>query len=177
VESLRLERASIRTGFTLVEVLIVLAILALSAAVLVPNFFPDQQRALAREAARLADSLQHAALAAQWRGETLAWSADGASYRFWRIDTSAGDPAQPGDSAHAGWRAMEDDEVLSSHALPDGERVQLLRLRTQPATESWLIFRADGLNEPYTLALENSAARILLSADPLNRVTFADAQR
>jgi type II secretory pathway pseudopilin PulG len=154
-----------------------LAILALSAAVLVPNFFPDPQRALAREADRLGDSLQHAALAAQWRGEALAWSADGTSYRFWRLDASAGAATQRDDSPHAGWRAIEDDELLFPHALPEGARARLLRLGAQPASESWLAFRADGLNEPYTITLDSDGAHILLSADPLNRVTFTDAQR
>jgi general secretion pathway protein H len=161
---------SAAAGFTLVEVLVVLAILALSAAVLVPNLFPDEQRLLRREGDRLADTLQHAALAAQWRGENLAWSADGRSYRFWRLDPNVLD----GDNAHPGWRALSDDELLVVHVLPAGEYAQLLRLGSQPASQSWLVFRADGLNEPYAMALGNAAARMLISADPLNRVTFAD---
>ena len=102
-------------GFTLLEVLVIVAVLSISAAVLIPNLFPDQRQALHREAQRLADAMQHAALAAQWRGENLAWSADGDGYRFWRQETSSG---QGADAAHPGWRTLDDDDVLSPHRLP-----------------------------------------------------------
>ena len=154
-----------------------LAIVAISAALLVPNLFPDPRELLRRDAQRLADTLQHAALAAQWRGENLAWSAEGSRYYFWQLDAAA--PQAPSDEQgpHPGWHPMADDDVLADHGLSAGEYAELLRLGSQPVSESWLVFRADGLNEPYAIEMGNSAARFIVSADPLNRLSLDELPR
>jgi len=71
-------------GFTLIEVLVVVAVIAIAAGFVVVNLDGDDRRSAEREATRLAGALEHAAALAQWRSETLGFSADGAGYRFWR---------------------------------------------------------------------------------------------
>ena len=75
-------RASL--GFTLVEVLVVVVIIAIASGVVLANLDGDDRGRTEREAKRLAGALEHAASLAQWNGETLGVSAEGGFYRFWR---------------------------------------------------------------------------------------------
>jgi type II secretion system protein H len=153
-------------GFTLLEVLVVVAVVALTAALVIPNLFPDERQIVDREAARLRDAMEHAALAAQWQGENLAWSADANGYRFWRYD-----PTAASTGAREGWRLLEDDEVLVPHAAP-GLRFDLYG-QSAPAREAWTVLRADGANEPYSIAVSGLSSQAVIQADPLNRVRLA----
>jgi type II secretion system protein H len=153
-------------GFTLLEVLVVVAVIALTAALVIPNLFPDERQAVDREAARLRDAMEHAALAAQWHGENLAWSADENGYRFWRYDSAAAS-----SGPHEGWRPLEDDEVLLPHPAA-GLRFELYG-QGGPAREAWTVLRADGANEPYSIVVSGLSFRAVVQADPLNRVRLA----
>ena len=98
--------AGARSGFTLVEVLIVVVVIAIASGLVIVNLGGDDRRSAEREAGRLAGALVHAAALAQWKGETLGVSADGTGYRFWRrgVDNR--------------WTPVQDDEVLAPRALP-----------------------------------------------------------
>lgn len=151
-----------RSGFTLVETLIVVVVIAIASALAIVNLGGGDRRAAEREAARLAGALEHAAALAQWNGETLGVSADGRSYRFWRRD------------ADDRWAALVDDEVLAPRTLP-------AELAVTPATyagapvpvDAVLPFRPSGRNEPYALVLASPAWSLVVAGDPLNRVQVA----
>src|SRR4051812_17760625 len=69
-------------GFSLVEILVVIVILAIGTAIAIVSWNgSDRDRAL-REARLFAGALEHAAARAQVRAETLGASAEGAAWRF-----------------------------------------------------------------------------------------------
>jgi type II secretion system protein H len=146
----------------LVEVLVVLVVLGIGLAVTAANLGGDDRRDLAREAARLAGALEHAAALAQWRAETLGVSAEGSSYRFWRRD----DDGQ--------WVALSGEDVLAARVLPAGMTVRPRSYAGAPLAANAIVpLRPSGRNEPYALWLDSATAHIVVSSDPLNRVQFA----
>ncbi len=147
------------TGFTLVEILVVLVVLGVAAALLVPAIDRDPRRALGAEARRLAGALEHAAALAQWTGQTLGVSAAGPTYRFWR---------RSGDGQ---WSAIADDDVLAPRRLPDGVAVGVASYAGAPVTADVVLpFRTSGRNEPFVMVLVAPGATALLASDALNRV-------
>src|SRR5947209_5673029 len=91
-------------GFTLAEILVVIVVIGLAAGFIYAQLETDPRQTLEREARRFAGALEHAALLAQWKNQTLGVSATGATYRFWRRGTDA-------DAER--WVALSDDEVLA----------------------------------------------------------------
>ena len=149
-------------GFTLIELLVVVAVIAIAAGFVVVNLDGDDRRTAEREATRLAGALEHAAALAQWRSETLGFSADGAGYRFWRRGP---------DNR---WSAVRDEEVLAPRALPAQWTVAPVSYACAPvATAVILPFRPSGRNEPYALVLSSPAWTLVVAGDPLNRVQVA----
>lgn len=149
-------------GFTLIEVLVVVAVIGLATAFVTLNFYGDDRRATAREALRMAGALEHAAALAQWRSEMLGVSADGAGYRFWKRGTDGR------------WAAVQDDDVLAPRALPAQWSVAPLSYANAPvAADVILPFRPSGRNEPYALLLATPAWSLVVTGDPLNRVAVA----
>jgi type II secretion system protein H len=149
-------------GFTLIEVLVVVAILAIAATVAVVSWDGDERGRVTREARRLAGALEHAALRAQVRAETLGVSAEGAGWRFWRRHPD-----------RDRWLPVTDDDVLGPRALGHGMQVMPVSYAGRPLPADAIVpLRPTGRNEPYALALRGEAIVILVSADPLNRVSL-----
>ena len=154
--------AARRTGFTLIEVLVVVAVIAIAAGFVVVNLEGDDRRTAEREATRLAGALEHAAALAQWRSETLGFSADGPGYRFWRRGP---------DNR---WAAVRDEEVLAARALPAQWSVTPVSYAGAPVAANVIFpFRPSGRNEPYALVLSSTAWSLVIAGDPLNRVQVA----
>lgn len=151
-------------GFTLIEVLVVLVVLALGAGLVFANIGSDPRGLVEREAKRLAGALEHAAALAQWQNEMLGVSAEGSAYRFWR------------KGADGRWTLFTGDDVLATRTLPSDLAVTPATYAGAPVARDAIIpFRASGRNEPYSLVLGSSQWTIIVRADPLNRVAFAAA--
>jgi general secretion pathway protein H len=158
------EASSRARGFTLIEVLVVVVIIGVTAGLVVLGLGSDERQATEREAKRLAGALEHAAAAAQWRAETLGVSAEGAGYRFWRRGTDDR------------WTALADDDVLAPRMLPAGVSVLPSSYAGAPVPSDVILpLRASGRNEPYALVIASSAWSLEVAADPLNRVRVAAA--
>ena len=152
-------------GFTLVEILVVLVILAIGAGAAAIAYDGNDRDRATREARRFAGALEHAAMRAQVRAETLGASADGQGWRFWRRDPSSGQ-----------WLPVADDDVLAAHRLPTAMTIMPLTYAGQPLDAMAIVpLRPTGRNEPYTFLLEGRDARIVLAADPLNRIALTAA--
>lgn len=150
-------------GFTLVEVLVVLVILALAAGAAAFALRGDDRDRAAREARRFAGALEHAAARAQVRAETLGASADGDAWRFWRRDPDSGR-----------WAPVAGDDVLAARALPPPLTVAPLHYAGQPVDAGTIVpLRPSGRNDPFAFVLAGGETRIVLAADPLNRITVA----
>jgi general secretion pathway protein H len=154
-------RPTPQAGFTLVEILVVVAILAIAAGVVVASIDRDERGTLDREVRRFAGALDYAARRAQLRHETLGVSADDQALRFWLRSDGR-------------WRALSDDESLTPRALPDAFSAQALSYAGQPiAPQAIVPLRASGRNEPYAFRLASPTLEAVVSADPMNRIAIA----
>ena len=146
-------------GFTLLEILVVIAILGLAAAIGYATLDRDERGVLDREARRFAGALEYAARRAQLRHETLGVSAGGGEWRFWSR------------AADGRWRVMAGDDALSSRRLPESIVATPIAYAGQPlASDAIVPLRASGRNEPYAFALTGQTMQAIVAADPLNRV-------
>ena len=151
---------SFRRGFTQVEILVVLVIMALVGGLALVTLDRDERRLAAREAKRFAGALEFAAARAQARNETLGVSAD-RTIRFWRR-------APSGEK----WLPLDDD-VLGARALPEPLLATPLTYAGQRIAANTIVpLRASGRNEPFAFALASPAWLVVLAADPLNRVSI-----
>lgn len=142
--------------------MVVVAVIGIVATLVTVNLGGDSVRDLEREAKRLAGTLEHAQALAQWQSETLGVSADGRGYRFWRRDGSES------------WTAFTGDEVLAPRKLAAGMTLAPQSYAGAPAPpDAILPFRASGRNEPFALALGSTAGAVVVTGDPIGRVTFA----
>jgi general secretion pathway protein H len=149
-------------GFTLVEILVVLLILALAGGLAVALLDRDERGTAAREAKRFAGALEYAATRAQSRNETLGVSAD-RTVRFWRRD-SGGDR----------WLPIDGEDALAAHTLPDPLTAAPVAYAGQRvATNAIIPLHSTGRNEPFAFALASPNWRVVLASDPLSRVTIA----
>ena len=125
-------------GFTLIEVLAVVAITGVIVALASVNLFPSDREVARREVARVALAIEHARDAAWFGGRPTAISfADGRA-RFWRHAGNAWQPDPARDlPLDAGLRIA--GVTSEGHAIPAGER---------------LVFLPDGLDEPFRVALD-----------------------
>jgi general secretion pathway protein H len=154
--------AGARSGFTLIEMLVVVLIIGLASGIVIVNLGGDDRRTTEREATRLAGALEHAAALAQWRSETIGVSAEANVYRFWRRGTDGR------------WAAFRDDDVLAPRTLPPELTLTPASYAGGPvAADAVLPFRPSGRNEPYTLLLASPAWSLVIAGDPLNRVHVA----
>ena len=152
-------------GFTLIEILVVVAIIAIGVGVATVAWTDSDRDRAVREARRFAGALEHAAARAQVRSETLGASADGGTWRFWRRDVDSGR-----------WQPLADsDDVLAMHTMPETMTLAPTSYSGRAVDNRVIVpLRATGRNEPFTFELTARDAKIVLAADPLNRVTLLE---
>ena len=153
-------------GFTLLELLVVVAILAIAGTVATLTSTRDERATLEREARRFAGALEYAALRAQARHETLGVTAlageAGSEWRFLARDD------------RGRWQSIAGDETLAARSLPAGVRVAPLAYAGRAlAADAIVPLRASGRNEPYAFVMSAASFEAIVSADPLNRVDVA----
>ena len=125
-------------AFTLIEVLVVVAITGIVIAVAVVNFLPSDREIARRESASVALAIESARDAAWFGGRPTSVSIDGGAVHAWRY---AGGEWRP-DPAHD---KPIDATVRVTGLYVDGQPLQ--------AGER-LVFMPDGLGTPFRLSLE-----------------------
>lgn len=131
-------RRDAAAGFTLIEVLVVVAIAGILVAVAAVNLFPSNEQVARREAANVALAIEHARDQAWFGGRPTGISFSEGRLREWRYT--------PG-----GW---EPDGARDKPLAP-GLRVSALHVDGQPLPPgARLVFLPDGLGMPFRVALE-----------------------
>jgi general secretion pathway protein H len=150
-------------GFTLIELLVVLLIMGMTAGLIGAIVRPDDRALLRAEAERLAQRLELAATESRLTGKRIAWTADGAQYRFWRWRDDAG------------W-SEAGDGTLRARRLPSGMAISDLRIEAKPAPGGLrLEFDPHGALA-YDFRMTLGEARYAVAASPVGEVRI-DAPR
>lgn len=164
---MRTATATVRrtSGFTLLEVLVVVVILAVLVSLATVRIAPDARQSLREEATRLAAVLGHAHDEALVTGAAFAWQPDANGYRFVRRDPDRV------------WRAVDSDAALRARTFVTGVQLAAVETpeRTTNATPA-IVILPTGASGPFriTLALEDHRMRV--SSDGRGRPVVEDAQ-
>ena len=146
-------------GFTLIEMLVVLMIMGLFLGLVSAITLPDDRAVLRLEAERLSQLLDFAAAEAQLTGKSIAWTADGSGYRFWRLDE---------DSA---WSEIRDSELLRARTLPQGMAVSGFRVENmRPQGAMRLEFAPQGSSLAFTIGMSLGSERYAVAGSPVGDV-------
>ena len=143
-------------GFTLVEVLVVVAIAAILVMVASVNLFPDRRESARREAGMLALAVEHARDAAWFGGRPAAVSLDGGRVREWRL---AGNAWQPSPAQDRPLAAEVTGLAVDGQALPAGSR---------------LVFLPDGFGTPFRVSLRIGDAAWAIEGDAAGAVRVVE---
>lgn len=116
-------------GFTLIEVMVAVVIVAVLASIVVVNAMPDDAALARREGRRLAALLELAFAEARASGQSLAWLPEGNGYSFWRRNEDGEWGRFPESSVYRprsiGASAEIRNVMVDARVLPPGERVEL----------------------------------------------------
>ncbi|HET9580912.1 MAG TPA: GspH/FimT family pseudopilin [Usitatibacter sp.] len=146
-------------GFTLIEVLVVVAIAGVIVAVAAVNLFPSDVQIARREAAEVALAVEHARDAAWFGGRPTAVTLADGRLREWRL---AGDA----------WTA-----AANARALPGDLRVTAVHVDGQAVDpRERLLFLPDGLGVPFRIALDIRGLPWAVEGDAAGAVTLQEGR-
>lgn len=146
-------------GFTLIEMLVVLLIMGLLVGMVSTVAQPDDKALLRVEADRLAQLMDIAATQSQYSGQPIAWTSDGASYRFWQF------------KENSGWSEMLDDDMLRLRTLPQGMTMSHLQVENRRSTDPMRVeFSAYGSVLAFSVEMSLGTARYTVVNSPVGEV-------
>lgn len=151
------------SGFTLIEILVVLVVIGITIAMVGVNLQRDPKAALREEAQRLALLLSAARSEAIATGKSLAWVADPPNYGFY----TRGEDRK--------WTEPMGEAPLSQGTFPEPIRLALVQInRANVPVNTPLVFSASGLNAPFRLALESSGIQMLVIGEAGGTIRAAE---
>jgi general secretion pathway protein H len=141
-------------GFTLIEVLVVLTIIALLVSLVAVKLTPDARQSVANEGVQLAALLTHARHEAIATGVPLAWQRTEAGYQFLQrgLDRK--------------WQPMDSEASLRARALPTGVSVASIETPNKASrANQTVIFLPTGIADPFRITLMLGAHRVHVASD------------
>jgi general secretion pathway protein H len=156
-------RAGRVAGFTLLELLVVLIILAAMVSLVGVNLAPDARQVLREEASRLALLLGHARDEAITTGVALAWQGTDDGYRFVRraVDRT--------------WQRVDADDALRARTLPAGVSLARIDVTTQmPGRAPVIVLPPNGIIEPFRITLASGEHRVSVRSDGFGAPVLED---
>ncbi len=152
-------------GFTLIEMLVVIAILGILSTFVALSTAPDPRRQAAVEAERLALLLEAAVQEAQWGGRAIAWSADAKSYRFWQWENAGR------------WQPITDNELFRTRLLAEGMAVSGIEIEGQTLSPGGLLIFSPATAPLFRIALSAPQGTLVLRSLPSGKVDLNLDQR
>ncbi|MFM9881827.1 MAG: type II secretion system minor pseudopilin GspH [Burkholderiales bacterium] len=161
-------------GFTLIEILVVMVLIAIVVSLATVRFQRDDRQILRDEALRLASLLTHARDEAITTGVALGWRTDGSGYRFMRRGASRE------------WEDLAADDILRPRTLPSPIQfigVEVADPGTQARAKSSgqseanpvVVFLPSAANKPFRVMMELNGTRIRLRAEQSSDIVIEDA--
>jgi general secretion pathway protein H len=149
------------TGFTLIEVMVVLVIMGLFVGLVSTIVRPDDRALLRLETERLAQLLDLAATESRLTGKRIAWTAEPSGYRFWRF------------SDDTDWSEIHDVDSLRPRVLPQGMKIASLRVENAVSAEKMrLEFTPFGATLSFAIALTFGVANLSVEGSPIGEITI-----
>jgi general secretion pathway protein H len=146
------------SGFTLIEVMVVVAIAGILVTLAAVNLFPSDAQVARREAGLVALAVEHARDTAWFGGRPTAITLSGGRVREWRL-------------AAEQWRS----DATREHALEPSVKVDGLFVDGEPLrTDDRLVFLPDGLATPFRIALEVRGLPWAIEGDASGAVTLVE---
>jgi general secretion pathway protein H len=143
---------AVRGGFTLIEVLVVVVIIAVLVSLVAVKLAPDTRQSLREEALRLAALLAHARDEAIVTGAPLAWQRTERGYRFLHR------------APDRTWAAVDRDPSLRAREFPPGVGVAAIETAAGgPA--ALIVLPPTGLTDPFRITLALGEHRLRVSSD------------
>lgn len=147
------------SGFTLLEMLVVVMIMGLLLGLVATITAPDERATLALEAERLARLLDLAASETRFAGKPIAWTGEAAGYRFWRRNDAGL------------WSEISDSDSLRPRTLPAGVHLGSLRLESgKPAEPMRLEFGAAALLPVFDIDLSLGKEHFHVTGSPVGEM-------
>lgn len=149
-----------QSGFTLVELLVVLVVIGITLGMTMLQLMPDNRAVLRDESQRLALLLENAGLEAQASGHSLAWSGEASHYRFWTKND------------YNDWVRIDDQAVFRQRSLADGIRISSVTVEEQTLKPGdKLSLSAYGFALPYRIRLGNQYGNASIIGKSTGEVT------
>lgn len=154
-----------QSGFTLIEVLVVVAIIAAASAILVFAASPSDATRARTEARRLATLLELAIAEARAGGQSIAWSPVPEGYAFYRR-------ADDGE-----WKEFEADSAYRRRTLPEGVTLRDVAVDSRALREGErIVMTPYGLAGAIVATIAASNTSFTLRGGPLGRVSLVPAE-
>lgn len=134
------------SGFTLVELLVVLVVIGIGLSIVAVQLQPDTNAVLREESERLALLLENAGLEARSSGQAMAWSGEDTRYLFWKKND------------YNDWIRLEDRDVFQPRILAEGLWLGKISVAGQPLRHGEkLVFSASAFTLPFRIRLSNTS--------------------
>lgn len=145
-------------GFTLLEMLVVLVVMAIGMSAVALAFRPDARRPLALEAERLALLLEQAREESQLSGTSLAWEWHAGGYAFVRRDLTDNGPE---------WLPVVDDDIYRARTLPGGATIRQVHADNGLVPEGGrVVLNVDGVQRlEIQLSLQEARTQVVSEPD------------
>lgn len=148
------------SGFTLLELMVVLVIFGISLGLVTPHLMKSDDDVLNEEAMRLVALMEYAADTASSQGHWLAWTPTTSGYRFLQRDED-----------RRIWQPITTDEVLRERKLPDGMLIPVTNSQqTMVSTNHIIALSPSGIQSPFLIELNIGKARRIIRGNILGKV-------
>ncbi len=154
-------------GFTLVEILLVMLVIAISLAMVVPNLTKSHEQILLDEGNRLTALLSYANDVSTSTGHAIAWDQTPAGYRFLERDQNLNV-----------WKPLLDDASLRERILPESVQIEYVLEQGKSADQlAKVIMNPSGVQAPFEIGLHNDSQHIKVIGNLIGQISMTRTEQ